>query len=250
MILAVTLNHNQKDLTNNLVRQIRQETQTPYAFWVIDNGSKKHEQSEHTTHYVETNLYFGGGFNYVLDRFLQTDYQYLWFLNNDLLFNGYGIIRKMEEVAKRENYQLLSPSITNAHPQQCHWRQMWNWNTEGTREVKFIDFQAPLMSRMLAEEITKFPELLHLGWGLDFYSGIVCDKFNWKIGVTDLVNLTHLDSRTLKDGKVENYTLNEFCAEAGSNMDMYFRSTDNYDTYSEFREWGAKYDLNQVSEYG
>lgn len=245
MVLVVTLNHNQGKLTDNLVEQLKQEDTIPFTTWVIDNGSESDEKSQYTTHYIDKNKYFGGGFNYVLKRFNNSpQYDWLWFLNNDLIFNGYNIVKQMRKIAYVGDYDMLSPSITNSHQTPCHWKHMWNWHTGETRDAKWLDLQAPLLSQRLCEQIGQFPEELYLGWGLDFYSGMVCENNGWKVGVTDKIDITHLDSKTLKDGKVDNYTLEEFCADADRNMHEYFANTEDFQRFKEYRKWSETYSSN------
>lgn len=242
MVLVVTLNHNQGKLTDNLVQQLKNESTIPYGLWVVDNGSKSNERSKYTTHQLDENRYFGGGFNYVLKEFEKAQqYDWLWFLNNDLIFNGYNIVKRVKGIAEFYNYDMLSPSITNAHETPCHWKHMWNWHSDTIREAKWLDLQAPLLSRRLCNEIGQFPEELHLGWGLDFYSGMVCEDNKWNVGVTDKIDITHLDSKTLKDGKVDEYTLEEFCSDADRNMHSYFKNTEDFQRFKQYRSWSENY---------
>lgn len=244
MITVATLNHNQGKLTDNLVEQLKLESTLPFRIWVIDNGSISNERSKYTTHQLNKNRYFGGGTNFIFKEFNKNSDEYLWLLNNDLIFNGHNIVRQMKEIAENGNYDMLSPSITNAHQEPCHWKHMWNWHTGGTRDAKWLDLQAPLLSRRLCEDIGQFPEELHLGWGLDFYSGMTCEDNDWKVGVTDNIDITHLDSKTLKDGKVSNYTLEEFCADADKNMHSYFANTEDFQRFKQYRSWSERYSPN------
>lgn len=241
--LVVTLNHNQRELTDNLVNQLKREDTTKFGMWVVDNGSEKMEISKYTAIQLDDNTFFGGGFNHVLKKFLNMkDYDYLWFLNNDMIFNGNNIVNKMQSIAT-SGYDLLSPSITTSEIRQCFWKQMWCWNTGETRDVKWIDFQAPMMSKRLAKEIVQFPQKLHMGWGLDFYSSIVCERNGWNVGVTDKINIVHLDSRTLKDGKVDGWNIDSYSQKADKNMREYFMHSDMWDEYERFRKWGIKYTI-------
>ena len=75
---------------------------------------------------------------------------------------------------------LYSPSITNSGFGQCHWRQMWNWGTSTVRKVNFIDFMCPIFSKKIAKKIKSFPNELFLGWGPDFYTGIIAEENNFE----------------------------------------------------------------------
>ena len=74
-ILIATLNHNLPDLTDNLVNQLKRDPlYAQCELMVVDNGSKE-ELAKSTTHKLEENIFFGGGFNVVLEYFLnETDH--------------------------------------------------------------------------------------------------------------------------------------------------------------------------------
>ena len=100
MILS-TLNHNVPDLTDNLINQLKRDSITDdMEIMVVDNGSSE-PLAKYTTHTLEHNVFFGGGFNVILDYFLSTDHDYLAMMNNDLIFHGYNfvsnILKEMEE---------------------------------------------------------------------------------------------------------------------------------------------------------
>ena len=92
-MLLATLNHNLPDLTDNLVDQLKRDPMfNQCELMVVDNGSKE-ALAKTTTHRLEKNIFFGGGFNVVLDYFLnETNHEYLYFLNNDLIFHGPSFI--------------------------------------------------------------------------------------------------------------------------------------------------------------
>jgi len=82
-MLIATLNHNLPDLTDNLVNQLKRDKYfSECELMVCDNGSKE-SLAKSTTHSLEENIFFGGGFNVVLDYFLkETEHYWLYFLNN------------------------------------------------------------------------------------------------------------------------------------------------------------------------
>jgi hypothetical protein len=51
---------------------------------------------------------------------------------------------------------------------------------KGLRDVRWIDFQAPLIRRDILENIQQFPMELMYGWGLDFYAGCVAEHIECK----------------------------------------------------------------------
>jgi len=241
-MLIATLNHNLPDLTDNLVNQLKRD---PYfnscELMVVDNGSKE-PLATSTTHQLEENIFFGGGFNVVLDYFLnETDHEYLYFLNNDLIFHGPSFLTTSLREARESDAAVYSPSVINASIEQCHWKQMWNWG-KGLREVRWIDFQSPLLRRDILQEIKTFPEELIYGWGLDFYAGCIGEKLNLRTVVSDSNTICHLNSQTFKQNKI-NIGITEFCRNAETNMHSYFSNSEFNSSYLNLRTYGENYTI-------
>jgi len=239
-MLIATLNHNLPDLTDNLVRQLSLDPKfNDCELMVVDNGSKE-PLAKSTTHQLEENIFFGGGFNVVLDYFLnETNHEYLYFLNNDLIFHGPSFLSTSLEEAQMVDAAVYSPSIINASIEQCHWKQMWNWG-KGIRYVRWIDFQSPLIRRDILQEIKQFPEQLIYGWGLDFYAGCVAEKLKLRTAVSDTNTICHLNSQTFKQNKI-NIGVDEFCRMAEKNMNEYFWNSEFNSLYLQLRTYGEQY---------
>ncbi len=240
-MLVAILNHNLPDLTDNLVNWIKKDPSVN-ELMVIDNGSTMESPAKSTTHSLNENIFFGGGVNVIFDAFLQTDHEYLYILNNDLLVHN-NFITKSLRAAKQNDIAMYSPAVINSSVEQCHWKQMLNQGTDKVREVKWIDWQAPLLRRDLVEIIQNFPMELIYGWGLDFYSGIVAGNNNLKVGVDDNNTITHLNSQTFKQNKI-NIGVSEFCRMAEGNMNEYFKNSEYFKQYIELRSYGANYILH------
>ena len=240
-MLIATLNHNLPNWTDNLVNQLKRDPLfTDCELMVLDNGSSD-DLAKSTTHKLDNNVFFGGGFNVVLDYFLQTNHDYLYFLNNDLVFHGPSFLTTSIREAKESNAAVYSPSIINASIDQCHWKQMWNWGN-GLRDVKWVDFQAPLLRRDILENIQQFPMDLIYGWGLDFYAGCVADTLGVKTIVSDNNTITHMNSLTFKENKI-NIGVSEFCRNAETNMNQFFLNSEYKSLYYELRTYGETYTL-------
>ena len=240
-MLIATLNHNLPNWTDNLVNQLKRDPLfTDCELMVLDNGSSD-DIAKSTTHKLDNNVFFGGGFNVVLDYFLQTNHDYLYFLNNDLVFHGPSFLTTSIREAKESNAAVYSPSIINASIDQCHWKQMWNWGN-GLRDVKWVDFQAPLLRRDILENIQQFPMDLIYGWGLDFYAGCVADTLGVKTIVSDNNTITHMNSLTFKENKI-NIGVSEFCRNAETNMNQFFLNSEYKSLYYELRTYGETYTL-------
>jgi hypothetical protein len=205
---------------------------------VVDNGSTE-QRAKSTTHTIDTNVFFGGGFNVVLDYFLSTNHDYLYFLNNDLVFHGLSFLSTSLKEAIEVDAAVYSPTIINASFDQCYWKQMWNWGI-GLRSVKWIDFQSPLIRRDVLEKIKSYPAELVYGWGLDFYTGCICDKYNLSTYVSDFNTIAHMNSLTIKSNKI-NMTMGQFHMAAETNMVKYFNNSEFSNMYLQLRKYGQEY---------
>jgi GT2 family glycosyltransferase len=238
-MLIATLNHNLPDWTDNLVSQLERDPLFKHCeLMVVDNGS--HEKlPKTTTHVLDQNVYFGGGFNVVLEYFLSTNHEYLYFLNNDLVFHGPAFLTTSLREAKEADAAVYSPSVINASMEQCHWKQMWNWGN-GIRDVRWIDFQCPLIRRDVLERIQHYPDQLVYGWGVDFYTGCITESNGLKTVVSDNNTITHMNSLTFKENKIS-IGVSEFCRNAEKNMYEFFSQSEFYSLYLDLRKYGETY---------
>ena len=240
-MLIATLNHNLPDLTDNLVDQLKRDSFfNNCELIVVDNGSTE-PKAKSTTHSIETNIFFGGGFNIVLEYFLSTDHDYLYFLNNDLIFHGPSFLTTSYNEARVSEAAVYSPSIINASIDQCHWKQMWNWGS-GLRKVKWVDFQAPLIRRDVLELVVQYPNELIYGWGLDFYTGCITETNGLTTIVSDVNTICHLNSQTFKQNKI-NIGVSEFCQHAEHGLYSYFTNSKYNDLYYKLRKYGEEYSI-------
>jgi hypothetical protein len=238
-MLVATLNHNLPNWTDNLVNQLNQDPLFKECeLMVIDNGSSE-PLPKTTTHRLDENIFFGGGMNAALEYFLSTDHDYLYFLNNDLVFHGPSFLTTSLREAKESDAAVYSPSVINASIDQCFWKQMWNWG-KGLRKVRWIDFQCPLLRRDILEKINQFPDELIYGWGLDFYTGCISEENNFNTIVSDNNTIAHMNSLTFKENKI-NIGVNEFCRTAEGNMNEYFIKSEFSSLYYDLRQYGQNY---------
>ena len=238
-MLIATLNHNLPELTDNLIEQLKRDPLSESCeIMVVDNGSSE-PLAKHTTHRLDENIFFGGGLNTVIDYFLQTDHDYLYFLNNDLIFHGPSFLTTSLREAKESDASVYSPSVINASIEQCLWKQMWNWG-KGLRQVKWIDFQCPLLRRDVLEIIKQYPEELIYGWGNDMYTGCVTEINKLKTVVSDNNTICHLNSQTFKQNKI-NIGISEFCRRAEENQHSFFTKSEYNSLYWTLRDYGQNY---------
>ena len=239
--LVVILNYNVPALTDQLYRSLKPFESDVYDLMVLDNCSPVGGKSQYTTLETEENCYFGGALNLMLSFFKENkQYDSIMFLNNDVILHGYNYVKEMRDIMFSQNYAILSPSMLQPEENQCFWRQMHNYNSKSVRDVKWVDFFAPMFNRSFLDYIDQFPNELMFGWGQDVLSGIKCVENNLKIGVVDWCPVIHMSSMTFRDGKggVSN---SEYSMRAERDMWTHFQSIGQVDKLREFRDWGRNY---------
>jgi hypothetical protein len=214
---------------------------------VLNNGSDANKRSQHTTHQILENVKFGGALNVTFDYFLNnTDkYDSLMFMNNDLIVHGAQFVAGLRRELFENQLHIVSPCILEPHEAQCYWKTMYNWGTNTTRIVPWIDFQCPMFHGEFVEKVQGYDPQLQYGWGNDFFSGMICKDNGWKIGVADMIPAIHLANYTINKFKSHpaNYNYNEI---ADANMHAYFRRINRYEEFLEMRTAAHEYQHNSV----
>lgn len=272
---AVILNHNLPDYTDMLYESLKPYERNDYHVIVFDNGSDKAGQSKYTSYATGQNVYFGGGFNAAMGMVLDNDcYDSLLFLNNDLtIHNNRKFVKTLRDcmfskISVIENFdgtggtlvkkEILPPNIpafdivssTFYNDEEtdlkggCHWKTMKNYgNTQygSVREVPFIDFQCPLISKRLLKEIGEIHPSLIMGFGIDFLFALTCQDKGWKLGVCDSLTVLHHNSLTVKRG-VAGINIQQYCqrAEAGQ-YDFFYNVKKRFDDYQKLRQKAENY---------
>ena len=139
------------------------------------------------------------------------------------------------------DYKIISPCVLQVNS-QCKWKYMHCWNTNNTRDVKWVDFQAPLLHKDFIEKINQFPDELVYGWGQDVLSGVICEQEGWKVGVVDKCPLIHHSAQTYKEGKSD-LDLTTYCRNAEGGMFNYFQNNGLIEKFHEFRHLSANYEF-------
>jgi len=245
---AVILNHNLPDYTDMLYESLKPYERGDYELMVFDNGSNETGRSKYTTHQLDYNVFFGGGFNAAMQMVIEGDeYDSLLFLNNDLTVHPYNFVKVLrEEMFSRFHVcDVVSPSFYNIEPLgQCHWKTMHNWGVEQTRVVPFIDFQCPLISKRLLKEVGEIDPSLMYGWGIDAHFAIVCQQKGWKMGVVDRLCVLHHNSLTVKRG-VAGINVQQYCQLAERGQAEFFTKKNLVKEFHEVRNQGNNYRYEQ-----
>ena len=238
--LAVIYNHNMPEITDSLWESLKPYENDDYDLILIDNGSRDDRKSKYTTHETGQNTYFGGALNIALQFFLESgNYDSLLSLNNDLILQGPNFIKTLRDEMLQGDYKIVSPCVLQVN-NQCKWKYMHCWNSDGARDVKWVDFQAPLIHKDFIEHIQQFPNELIYGWGQDVLSGIICEQQGWKVGVIDKCPLIHHSAQTYKSG-ASDIDLTTYCRNAETNMFGYFEKQNLLHIFNEYRTLSAEY---------
>lgn len=241
---AFILNHNLPDYTDMLYESLKPYERTDYDLFVIDNGSSKEGKSKHTSLELEENVYFGGGFNAAMQYTLENkEYDSMMFLNNDLTVHPYNFVKALREEMLL-GYDIVSPSFYNVEPnKQCHWRSMHSWSAKDTRPVDYIDFQCPLISRRLLEEVKEIDGDLMYGWGICFYFALMARHNGWKLGMVDTCCMLHHNSLTVKKG-VAGIDIPTYCRLAEEGQYKFFQKNNLLQDYTQLRAKAQNYEYN------
>jgi GT2 family glycosyltransferase len=220
--LVTILNHNLPEYTNFLYDELKKNQTPSYDLFVFDNASSPEGKPKVVHLETDKNCYFGGAMNLMFDYILENkEYDSLLFLSNDVLLHGYNFVDILRKEMFEQDYTVLSPSVIQVRLEQDMWKQMHNYGTKNVRQVPWVDYMSPLIHRRLIEEIKQFDMNMIYGWGLDIYSGIVCEDKGWKIGIIDYLTVVHLVAKTTKEGKSD-ITLEQYCSLANSGMNEFF----------------------------
>lgn len=243
---AIILNHNLPVWTDRLYNSLKPYERDDYDLLVFDNGSKPEGVSEHTTFRSEENLYFGGGFHAGMQVVLEDDqYDSMLFLNNDLTVFGYNFVKTLRE-EMNNGFDIVSPTFYNVEPSgQCFWKCMHGYGSSITRQVPYVDFQCPLISKRLLKEVDLIDSSLMYGFGIDFFFSLTCQDKGWKLGVLDRLCVLHHNSMTVKTG-VAGLTIQQYCQKAEAGQYEFFHNViKRQDDYQKLRQNAQNYSFSK-----
>jgi hypothetical protein len=249
--LAVILHYNTPQYTDVLYELLEPEQLSGnYDLVVIDNGSDVGKESKYATYKLNENVFFGGGLNASMNLILDNDeYDSLLFLNSDLIVGKRFVTSLRYESGIYQDsikYDIISPCIIQPEKTQNHWNQMLP-NSLIIREVKWIDLQAPFISRRfiehLASEVQEGDNIIDgtliRGWGIDVWFGIEAKRMGWRTGVSDVTPAVHLGSMTMKAlGNVS-----EYCQLAEQGMNEFFNKSGLMKEFIDMRSWAENYKI-------
>lgn len=237
--LAVILHYNTTKYTDTLYELMKPYESEDYDLIVLDNGSDLDKKSKYNTYRLDTNLYYGGGLDYIFDLFIKDNrYDSLIVLNSDLIIQGKNFIKEMRKQLFNADLHILSPCIIQPELNQPYWPQMHCWNSTELRYVKWVDYTCVLLRRQFIETVKAFGS--SYGWVQDIMSGIICANNGWKIAVADWIPVVHIRLGTIKN----NSHLSNYNQLAEKEMREYFQKKGLYTELLEWSKWARAYSYN------
>ncbi len=253
--LAIILNYNLPELTDNLYESLEPYNRDLRDIFVMDNGSKPNLKSKYTYFHLDKNIFWGGALNFAFDYMLKhAKYDSLLFLNNDIEVNGENLIKSLRRELFKTDLAIISPCIAGkANP----WKQMQCWGSNKIRVVDWIDMQAPLFHRKIIEEIRQFDEKLILGWGQELVCQLACNKNHWNTGVCDFISIIHFAKQTFETKVLHNNDVNSTKFQGASVVDhnsygematkfMHEYFMEKGYNCDELHEYGRSYNMNSI----
>lgn len=186
------LHYNTPELTESLHKMV------PEAI-VIDNGSdpgKKpivfsegREYSDLNIYMLDKNYGFTAGWNQVIKHFYN-EYDVFWLMNSDIII-GRESIERIKSLLEDTDVNFITPSFN------CWMSHVRNANTQSLRNVKVIEFTAPVIKKTVFENTGLFDELFYRGWGVEFDYCFRARKKGFKVQVDDGSNFYHIGQQTI-----------------------------------------------------
>lgn len=246
---AFILNHNLPDYTDMVYEALKPFERNDYELFVMDNGSSPEGKSKYTTYASDVNGYFGGGFDAAMGITLEDDkYDSMLFVNNDLTIHPRRFVESLRRDMFWANgdiaYDIIAPTFYNIEPKgQCHWKTMHSYGCSFVREVPYVDFQCPLITKRLLKEAKEIDSDLTYGWGICFWFALLCEQRGWKLGVSDRNCVLHHNSLTVKKG-VSGLDIATYCRLAEEGQMRFFKKNNLMDGYMELRKKAELYDYS------
>lgn len=177
------LHYNTPELTEKLCKVI------PDAI-VIDNGSDDDKRYTGSNRYVyiKNGLGFTKGWNYCVKLFFNA-YDYFWLMNSDIEISEVDVLH-IENLIK-EGYDMFTPSFNSWMP------FLNNKKSNSVREVRFIEFTAPVISKKTFETIGIFDEIFERGYGVEFDFCHRAHVAGLKMWVDDITSFKHIGQQTI-----------------------------------------------------
>lgn len=217
-IATVILHYGEPKITKALHHQLlKDDPQIVQNLFVLDNNAPKPYHKSWKR--LPKNLYWTGALEFCLDFFLNKHYDYLWFLNNDLIFTSKGpILTKVQtRIAYLEKklgkVGIYSPSFSfnPYHPQMSRQKE------KGFIKVSYIDGIAPAVNLKCYKNINGLDCDNNLyGYGVDIWLSLRTYLQGWPVVVDQEIEAKHFYHATAK-------TIGNFLNKAKLQKNTYLR---------------------------
>jgi GT2 family glycosyltransferase len=195
-IAKLILHYNTPELTARLCKMV------PDAI-IVDNGSDTNFADfdiPNEIYRYPINLGFTPNWNRVLKELIQnTDYEAFWLMNSDITITR-DSIQHIEEIMANNDIPMVTPSY-NCWIRECH-----NHATGTFRQVRCIEFTAPVIRRDVFEKIGLFDNIFALGYGVEFDFALRMQNIGLKMYCDDGSSFYHLGQQTIhSQDSLKNY---------------------------------------------
>ncbi len=212
-VCVLVVNHNMKDLTDELCRKIALYTHTPYDLHVIETGSDFDKCSKYATLWVKEKIRMTRGWNALrayADRLAKAKGRpkydaYQLFVNDAHWVDDHDMITTLYR-------QMMSTQdCGQIHPYQTHIRDaghllrrqepvLTGRNNIGIRKVSFSEIVCPMIR---GDAWRRLPDLLDdkffYGWGLDYDIPHQLQSIGYRCYISDTVGITHRSGTTARN---------------------------------------------------
>ena len=189
-IAKLILHYNTPELTHKLAMAV------PGAI-VIDNGSSLPIAVSEVPYSVirfEDNLGFTRNWNRAIwfcEDLYSVRFDAFWLMNSDIVIDRNSIAR-IESLTESGNYPMLSAGFN------CWIEQCQNHHSAGIRQVKCLEFTAPVILSSVFKRVGYFDLRFPLGYGVDLDYCYRMHQAGMKIYVDDLSEFHHLGQQTIR----------------------------------------------------
>lgn len=181
-LAKLILHYNTPELTAKLCEMV------PDAI-VIDNGSTNTFSGANRVIRLPENYGFTKGWNEGIKR-VYDEFDAFWLMNSDIKVSKQSIER-VESLINEKGIDIFTPSYN------CWIKNAQNKGTNGVREVKVIEFTAPIIHKRVFEKIGFLDNRFVRGYGVEFDYCYRARKAGFKIWVDDASQFYHIGQQTI-----------------------------------------------------
>lgn len=217
------MNRDQPEMTDAVYEQVKEMGKgMDKDIYVIEAGSHKEGRSKYMTHWFWDPFYRGR--YYAFNKGLKIaqknkDYDYYWFLCNDVIFpKGQDVLKELVEVMEKNlGMAQIGPAEPDADDYYgCHPRKDRRWHKAAT-----IHGLAVLMRKEAIKDVGYCTPKLRYSQGASAELAYLLYKNGWFLAYSDRVSLKHRGTTTY--GKVVPISRHEYLRRSRRDASKYLR---------------------------